>query len=75
MPALKWYVSQQRPPEEPGLSAIDVTANLAAIATADPSFIHGRSFDLPPPPQKLVLNAEGIVQLGEVLARSYLNRD
>lgn len=72
LPALKWYVSQQPPTDEKGLNAIDVTANLAAIAAADPAFIHLKAFDLPPQEEKLVITTAGIVQLGELLAQGYL---
>lgn len=72
--ALKWYVSQQTPPDEKGLNSIDITANLAAIAAADPAFIHIKAFNLPPQPQQLVVNTAGVVQLGELLAQSYLDQ-
>lgn len=72
LPSLKWYVSQQPPADEKDLNAIDVTANLASIAAADPAFIHIKAFNLPPQAEKLVLNTAGIVQLGELLAQSYL---
>jgi hypothetical protein len=72
LPALKWYVSQQPPTDEKGLNAIDATANLAAIAAADPAFIHVKAFHLPPQEEKLVITTAGIVQLGELLAQSYL---
>ena len=72
MPSLKWFVSQQPPTDEKGLSAIDVTASIAAIAAADPAFIHIKAFDLPPQQEKLVITTEGIVQLGELLAQRYL---
>jgi hypothetical protein len=71
LPALKWFVSQQPPTDEEGLKAIDVTANLAAIAAADPAFIHLKAFELPPQKEKLVITAAGIVELGELLARGY----
>ncbi len=70
-PTLKWYVSQQPPPDQKGLSNIDVTADLASIALADPSFVHIKAFDLPQQTEKLVLNTAGIVKLGELLAESY----
>ncbi len=72
MPSLKWHVSQQPPTDEKGLNNIDITANLAAIAAADPAFIHLKAFDLPPQEEQLVITTPGIVQLGELLARSYL---
>ena len=73
LPALKWFVSQQPPTNEKGLNRIDVTANLAAIAAADPAFIHLKAFNLPPEEEKLVMTTAGIVQLGELLAKSYLS--
>jgi hypothetical protein len=74
LPSLKWYVSQQQPTDEKGLNAIDVTANLAAIAAADSAFIHIKAFDLPKQEEKLVITTAGIVQLGELLAQSYLKQ-
>jgi len=72
IPALKWHVSQQPPPDAEGLGTIDVTANLAAIAATDSAFIHLKAFDLPPQQEKLVITTEGIVRLGELLAQTYL---
>jgi hypothetical protein len=72
LPALKWFVSQQPPTDENGLNRIDVTANLAALAAVDPHFIHLKAFNLPPQEAKLVITTAGIVQLGEMLAHSYL---
>ena len=72
LPALKWYVSQQPPTDEKGLNAIDITANLDSIAAADPAFLHIKAFSLPPQAEKLVVTTAGIVQLGELLAQSYL---
>ena len=73
LPALKWFVSQQPPTDEKGLNRIDVTANLDAVAAADPLFIHLKEFNLPPQPEQLVITTPGIVQLGELLARGYLD--
>jgi len=72
LPSLKWHVSQQPPTDEKGLNAIDVTANLAAIAAADPAFIHVKAFDLPGQEEKLVITTPGVVRLVELLAQSYL---
>ena len=74
LPALRWFVSQQPPTDAKGLNSIDVTANLAALAVADPAFIHLKAFDLPPEREKLVITTAGIVQLGELLAQLYLER-
>lgn len=74
LPGLKWFVSQQPPTDEKGLNGLDVTADLAAVAASDPNFIHIKAFDLPPQTEKLVITAPGIVQLGELLARTYLGQ-
>jgi hypothetical protein len=74
LPSLKWHVSQQPPPDEKGLNALDVTANLAALAAADPAFIHLKAFNLPPQREKLVITTAGMVQLGELLAQSCVAR-
>ena len=42
---------------------------IAAAAEADPAFIHLKAFNLPPQEKKLVISTEGIVQLGEFIAR------
>lgn len=73
LPGLKWFVSQQVPPDEDGLKNIDVTANLDAIAASDPNFIRVSAFSLDRYQDKLVFNTEGIIRLGELLARSYLD--
>ena len=39
--------------------------------TAAPAFIHIKAFDLPPQPEKLVLDTAGVLKLGEVMAQSY----
>lgn len=75
VPSLKWHVSQQPPTDEKELNAIDVTAKLAALAAVDPAFIHIKAFSLPQQEEKLVITTVGIVELGEVLARSYLEHD
>jgi hypothetical protein len=72
LPNLKWYVSQQPPPDQKGLNGIDVTANLADMAASDPACILVKAFDLPPQEENLVLNTFGIVTLGELIARSYI---
>lgn len=73
MPSLKWFVSQQLPPDEKALTQLDITGDLAAIAAADPAFIHIKAFDLPPQREKLVLDTAGVLKLGQVMAESYLH--
>ena len=72
LPSLKWFVSQQPPTDDKDLNRIDVTANLAVMAAGDPTLIHIKAFNLSPQPEPLVLNSAGIIQLGDLLARSYL---
>ncbi len=68
LPSLKWVVSQQPPPDDREVNHIDVTADLAAMAAADPAFLHIKAFKLLGQEEKLVLTTQGIVRLGELLA-------
>ena len=70
--SLKWYVSQQPPTDDERVNQIDVTAELEEVAAADENLIHIKAFDLPAQEKKLVLDTAGVVELGEVIARSYL---
>ena len=72
-PKLKWYVSQQPPTDVERLNNLDVVADMAKAAAADSGFIHLKAFNLPPQEKKLVITTEGIVQLGEVIAKGYLD--
>ena len=69
---LKWFVSQQPPTDVERLINLDVVTDVAAVAAADPAFIHLKAFNLPPQEKKLVITTEGIVQLGELLAKGSL---
>lgn len=72
LPELPWFVTQQRPPDDDGLGRLDVTADLAKLAAADPRLRVIQAFDLPGR-QKLVFTTAGIVGLGELLADRYLD--
>ena len=72
-PKLKWYVSQQPPTDVERLNNLDVVADMAKAAAADSGFIHLKAFNLPPQEKMLVITTEGIVQLGEVIAKAYLD--
>ncbi|MGY8771048.1 MAG: sialate O-acetylesterase [Pirellulales bacterium] len=74
MPNLNWYVSQQPPTDNERVNKTDVTTELEKVAATDPHFHHTKAFDLPPQPQKLVITTEGIVKLGELIAKSYLEK-
>ena len=54
------------------MNEIDVTAELEKVAAADSNLVHIKAFDLPEQEKKHVISTEGIVQLGEVIARHYL---
>lgn len=74
LPELNWYVSQQPPADHESVNAIDVTAQLAALAAADPHLTHIKAFELRDELDKLVLGTPGIVALGELLAESCSKR-
>ena len=74
LPELRWFVSQQPPTDDKQVNEIDVTAQVAEVAAADPYLIHIRAFDLPPQEKKLVLDTKGVVALGEELAKSWLEQ-
>ncbi len=74
MPKLKWFVSQQPPTDVERLNKLDVVGEVAKVAAADPAIIHLKAFDLPPQQKRLVIRADGIVELGELIARGYLRK-
>jgi hypothetical protein len=71
-PELLWFVSQQPPTDDKSVNGIDVTSELKRVVAQDPFVRYIPAFDLPPQAEQLVLDARGIVQLGRLLARSYL---
>ena len=73
LPKLKWFVSQQPPTDDEGVNKIDVTAAIEKVAAPDDRLIHIKAFDLPKQQKKLVIDTEGIVRLGEVIAKAYLD--
>ncbi len=75
MPALKWFVSQQPPTDHERVNSIDVTTAMEEVAAADSGLIHIKAFDLPRQEKKLVIDTNGIVQLGELIAGRYLAQE
>jgi hypothetical protein len=73
-PDLKWYVSQQPPTDDKRVNNVDVVADVSAVAAADPHMVHIQGFELPPQEKKLVITTEGIVRIGEEIAKAYLSR-
>ena len=72
MPELKWFVSQQPPTDDERVNSIDVTKDLTEMMNADEHTVHIKAFQLSGQEQKLVITTKGIVELGELLADSYL---
>lgn len=72
MPELRWFVSQQPPTDDKRVNDIDVTAALEAVLAQDEHSVHIKAFDLPPQDRKLVLDTAAVVELGELIARAYL---
>ena len=75
MPSLKWFVSQQPPTDHKDVNGIDVTAMVEGVAAADSGLIPVKAFDRPRQEKKLVIDTNGIVQLGELIARRYLAQE
>lgn len=73
-PDLYWYISQQPPTDHEGVNQSDVTARLREVAAKDEHIIHMEAFDLPKQSKQLVLDTAAIVELGEILAKAYLER-
>jgi hypothetical protein len=72
LPTLKWYVSQQPPTDVERLNSIDVVSAIEQVAAEDGNLIHIKAFDLPEQEERLVITTAGIVQLGELIATSYV---
>ena len=72
LPQLTWYVSQQPPTDDKGVNEIDVTSNLEQIFASDKNIVHIKALDLPTQEKKLVIDAIGIVRLGQSIGNRYL---
>ena len=73
-PNLKWYVSQQPPTNDESVKQIESMAMINKATASDPNIVHIRLTDLPPQREQLVIEGEGIVWLGERLAKEYLSK-
>ena len=69
---LHWFVCQQPPTDDERVNKIDVTSMIADTLAKDDDATHVRAFQLPPQAKKLVIDSEGIIQLGNILAEAYL---
>lgn len=72
LPELRWFVSQQTPPDHEGLAKIDVVADVKALAAKDPHLVLVQAFDPPKQKEALVFDAAATVWLGERLAKAVL---
>lgn len=72
MPSLRWYVSQQPPTDHERVNAVDVMTEVEKVAAEDENLIHIKVLDLPEQEKQLVIDTAGILHLGEVFVKSYL---
>ena len=71
-PELHWFISQQPPTDDKRVNNIDALAKMKEQFSSDPNCTLLQWTDMPPQPKKLVLNTEGVVWLGDQLAKSWL---
>ena len=74
LPNLKWLVSQQKPTNDKSVNAVQVTTKFERLARQDPNLFHIKAFYLPPQEKKLVLDTQGIVSLGRLIAEDYVRQ-
>ena len=74
LPNLKWFVSQQEPTDDKQVNKIDILPAFLALTESDKNTYHIKAFDLAGQEKKLVISTQGIVQLGEKLANSFLEQ-
>ena len=74
-PRLKWYVSQQQPTDAKDVNRIDVVVDMEKIAADDPNLIHIKAFDLPPQKKNLVLDTAGVVEIGRLLGKRFMEHN
>ena len=72
LPELRWFISQQPPTDVERLNGLDVMGDVAKLAEADPHVIQIKALDLPPQEKRLVIRADGVLALGELIARAYM---
>lgn len=72
LPELRFFVSQQAPPEQADLEKDDVVGAVRKLASADARFVHIEALRPPPQREALVFDTAGVVWLGEQLAAAVL---
>lgn len=68
MPELPVFISQQTPTDHESVNGVDVVADMAALAAADPHTHHRLMTEYPPQDRQLVLDTAGVVWLGRAMA-------
>lgn len=71
LPNLDWYISQQPPTDTKDVNRFDPVAPIGQIADNDTHVTHIKAFDLPPQAKQLVIDAVGVIALGETMADAY----
>ena len=74
LPELPWFISQQVPTKHDSVDTIDVVSEVRAALADDPHSRHLVADTLPPQREALVLDAAGVVALGQLLADAYLDQ-
>jgi hypothetical protein len=72
MDKLNWFISQQAPTEFEGAAKINVLEQMQGWAKSNPHNHHIEALDLVHKDEHILMDSEGTVQLGLLLANSYL---
>lgn len=72
---LNWFVCQQSPTDDKAVNEIQVTERLAELLAGDSNTEHIQAFDPPKQEKQLIFDAQGIVWLGEQIAKRYLEKE
>ncbi|MFM7869999.1 MAG: sialate O-acetylesterase, partial [Planctomycetaceae bacterium] len=72
-PQLRWYISQQLPSDHESVRSVDVMSRMSEVLAGESGVVLLQALDLPPQREQLVLDAAGVVRLGELLASSVLS--
>jgi hypothetical protein len=67
-PQLRWYISQQLPSDHESVNRVDVMSRMSELLAGESGVVYLRDLDLPAQREQLVLDAAGVVRLGEELA-------
>ncbi|MFM7919870.1 MAG: sialate O-acetylesterase, partial [Planctomycetaceae bacterium] len=72
-PQLRWYISQQLPSDHESVRSVDVMSRMSEVLAGESGVVLLQALDLPPQREQLVLDAAGVMRLGELLASSVLS--